>query len=100
MGGVDGDRNSDHRYVMYSVDAFPRELIERRRTRETTSRRWTLKKLDQDAFLASIEATLMVEGEEMRWDEEDKRAWLLRTVVNACDAQNQEKIPPQSLLVI
>ncbi|XP_029155925.1 uncharacterized protein LOC114928759 [Nylanderia fulva] len=77
---------SDHRYVEFSVGAFPREVIERRRNREAVSQRWALRKLDQDAFLAAVEAALMVRGEESRGDQEGERAWLHKTIINACDA--------------
>lgn len=77
---------SDHRYIEFSVAAFPREVLERRRLRETASRRWALRKMDQDAFLSTIEAVLLAEGEEDKGDLEQHRAWLRKTMIKACDA--------------
>lgn len=42
--------------------------------------------MDQNVFLATIEATLMVEVGKIRRNPEEHRAWLLQTVEKACNA--------------
>ncbi|KMQ84584.1 reverse transcriptase, partial [Lasius niger] len=77
---------SDHRYIGFSVTAFTREVLERRRLRENASHRWALRKLDEDAFLSTVEAVLMTEGEEFKGDLDGHRAWLQKTMEKACNA--------------
>lgn len=77
---------SDHRYIEFSVAAFPREVLKSRRLRESASHRWALRKLNQDAFVSMIEAVLMADGGEAKGDLDEHRTWLLKTMEKACNA--------------
>ncbi|XP_072754774.1 uncharacterized protein [Anoplolepis gracilipes] len=56
---------SDHRYIVYGLVVTPEQVLQRRRLRETTSpRRWSTKKMNENAFMASIlSATWLERGE-------------------------------------
>ncbi|XP_072766437.1 uncharacterized protein [Anoplolepis gracilipes] len=46
---------SDHMYIVYGLVVTPEQVLQRRQLRETTSpRRWSTKKMNEDAFMASI----------------------------------------------
>ncbi|XP_029158339.1 uncharacterized protein LOC114930649 [Nylanderia fulva] len=75
---------SDHRYIEISVAMIPKEVAERRRIREANSRRWALRKLDEDMLMAAINAA-MIGKEEGTGDLEEHRAWLTNVVLQACD---------------
>ncbi|XP_029176608.1 uncharacterized protein LOC114944731 [Nylanderia fulva] len=76
---------SDHRYIEISVATTTKEVAERRRKIEASFRRWALRKLDKDMFMAAINAALLIkEGE--TGDLETHRAWLDNTMQQACEA--------------
>ncbi|XP_029158398.1 uncharacterized protein LOC114940770 [Nylanderia fulva] len=75
---------SDHRYIEISVAITTKEVAERRLQREAVSKRWALRKLDTDMFMAAINAA-MIGREEGTGDLEEHRAWLTSVVTQACD---------------
>lgn len=78
---------SDHEYIEFSVAAIPREAMARRREAREEKKRWALKKLDQDAFMASIHGALMCRGGAMEERIlEGKLDWILGTMTDACNA--------------
>ncbi|KMQ95397.1 retrovirus-related pol polyprotein from type-1 retrotransposable element r1 [Lasius niger] len=77
---------SNHRHIEFSVAAFPREVLERRRLREANNRGWVLRKLDENVFQAAINAALIVQDREANMGLTEQRAWLFNIVEQACDA--------------
>ncbi|XP_072746730.1 uncharacterized protein [Anoplolepis gracilipes] len=80
---------SDHRYIVYGLVVTPEQVLQRRRLRETTSpRRWSTKKMNEDAFMASIlSATWLGRGEsgEADRDIEQEVEWIRGAMSDACD---------------
>ncbi|XP_029162116.1 uncharacterized protein LOC114933683 [Nylanderia fulva] len=78
------ETDSDHRYITFSVSTLTKEVLQRRLLREAGSKRWALRKIDEDAFLAAINAALIVDSSQ-REGLEKQRAWLQNVITQACD---------------
>lgn len=78
---------SDHRCIEFSVATTSKVIVERRRLREATARRWALRKLDEDVFMAVINAAMITEDwKNMEGNLDDQKAWLQSTINQACNA--------------
>lgn len=76
---------SDHQYVKFSVATFTRGVVIRRQTLNQERQRWTLKRLNEDMFKASINAALLVPVDVTDWGLVQKSEWIMKIVREACD---------------
>ncbi|XP_029157037.1 uncharacterized protein LOC114929629 [Nylanderia fulva] len=74
------ETDSDHRYITFSVSTLSKEVLERRLLREASSRRWALRKIDEDAIVAAL-----IVGSAPNEGVEERRAWLQNIITQACD---------------
>lgn len=82
---TDIEHLSDHRYIMVQLEA---PMVFRKDSRRRSERRWAVKKLDEDALIASITSALWTrDNETQKMDDPLKEVdWLVEVMTKACDA--------------
>ncbi|XP_029158607.1 uncharacterized protein LOC114930918 [Nylanderia fulva] len=76
---------SDHKYITFNVTAIPREVVERRKLQESRTKRWTLRKINEEDFMTTINNELMARENKDRSLAEQVE-WLQETMTKASDA--------------
>lgn len=89
---ADRETLSDHRYITFSATVIPGEVLDRRHRRKASAKRWALKKLDEDLFMAAINAAMIGEGDGNR-NLTDQRAWLQAVIEQACNVPEVKSRP-------
>ncbi|KMQ89093.1 reverse transcriptase [Lasius niger] len=79
-------RRLSPRPVIVAEDFNAKETVARRREKESRSKQWALRKLDGNAFMASIQCALMTKRSALEEDLEGKLHWVLGTMETACEA--------------
>lgn len=85
---------SDHRYIMMELSGASTEERRRRQIARETFKRWSIRKLNQDAFKVVItNATWPSEEDQTFLNIEEEVKWMGSVMTTACD-QSMPKVKP------